>query len=271
MVWGILWVILLLLLAFLSFGLYDEIETTSYTIKSKKIKKPVMLAVITDLHSSDYGENGKALFGMVDAVRPDLVLLAGDIIDDQSPWENGLIVVQGIANKYPCYYVSGNHEYKTGNIQRIKAKLRARNVTVLEGETLEAQVNGQVIQLSGIDDALIGKAKTALQLKAAGAFDARHYTVFMAHRPELINQYLPYGYDLIVCGHAHGGQIRIPFLVPQGLYAPNQGIFPRYTGGFWSLGGTDFVVSRGLSKKNIRIPRIYNRRELVAVRLMPEE
>ena len=271
MVWGMLWVILFLLWAFLSFGLYDEIETTNYTIQSKKIEKPVMLAVITDLHSGDYGENGKALLRMVDAVRPDLVLLAGDIIDDRSPWDNGLAIVQGIASKYPCYYVSGNHEYKTGNIHRIKAELRARNVTVLEGETLKVQVNGQVIQLSGIDDARIGKEKAALQMKAAGAFDARHYTVLMAHRPESIDQYLPYGYDLIVCGHAHGGQVRIPFLAPQGLYAPNQGIFPRYTGGFWSLGGTDFVVSRGLCKKNVHVPRIYNRRELVAVRLMPAD
>lgn len=271
MVWGLLCLILLLPLVFLSYGLHDEIETTNYTIKSIKIKKPVMLAVITDLHSCDYGENGKALLQMLDAIHPDIVLLAGDIIDDHMPWENGLANIQGITDKFPCYYVSGNHEYKSGNIQGIKAELRARNVAVLEGETLKAQVNGQVIQMSGIDDALIGKTKMALQLKAASAFDERYYTVFMAHRPELIQQYLPYGYDLIVCGHAHGGQVRVPFLAPQGLYAPNQGIFPRYTGGFWKMGGTDFVVSRGLSKKNIRIPRLYNCCELVAVRLMPAD
>jgi len=271
MFWGTVLALLLLLGIFFVLGIRNEVQTTQYAVRSEKLDHPVTLAVIADLHSCRYGEKGEALLRMLEEACPDLVLLVGDLIEDSLPWENGLDTVRGFSERFPCYCVSGNHEYRTGDIEGVKAELRARNIAVLEGTTVQVRVNQQVIQLSGIDDACIGEAETRVQLEAAGNFDARHYTVLMAHHPERIGQYLPYGYDLIVCGHAHGGQVRIPFLVPQGLFAPNQGIFPRYTGGFWNMGKTDFVVSRGLAKEIPRFPRIYNRPELVFITLLPKE
>ncbi|HWR23416.1 MAG TPA: metallophosphoesterase [Feifaniaceae bacterium] len=271
MLWGTILLLLLLFGVFLILGIHNEVQATGYAVRSKKISAPVTLAVIADLHSCRYGEKGEALLRLLEEAGTDLVLLVGDIIEDSLPWENGLTTVREFSRKFPCYYVSGNHEYRTGDIEGVKAKLRARNVTVLEGTAARVRVKGQLIQLSGIDDACIGEKQTEAQLAAAGGFDARRYAVLLAHHPERIGQYLPYKYDLIVCGHAHGGQVRIPFLVPQGLFAPNQGIFPRYTGGRWNMGETDFVVSRGLAKEIPRFPRIYNRPELVFITLLPKE
>lgn len=264
-------ILAILLVVFAAVGLYDEMETTVHRVESEKLSAPVTLAVITDLHSCDYGEKGEKLVSAVEAEAPDVVLLVGDIIDDGLPWENGLATIRKLTSRFACYYVSGNHEYWTQDIEAVKSALSQTGVVILEGETIALQVNGQIIQISGIDDAWIGESEVALQLETAGEFDRSYFSVLMAHRPELIGQYLPYGYDLILSGHAHGGQIRLPFFAPQGLYAPDQGFFPTYSGGRWEFGQTTFLVSRGLSKETTRIPRFFNRRELIIVELVPIE
>jgi predicted MPP superfamily phosphohydrolase len=93
-----------------------------------------------------------------------------------------------------------------------------------------------------------------------------HYTILLAHRPEEIERYSAYHFDLVLSGHAHGGQWRLPGIV-NGLLAPDQGWFPRYAGGEYLVNGTTLIVSRGLARESTRIPRIFNRPELVVVDL----
>jgi len=94
------------------------------------------------------------------------------------------------------------------------------------------------------------------------------FTLLLSHRPERIEDYLGYPFDLILSGHAHGGQWRLPGIV-NGLYAPNQGLFPKYAGGRYDFEDTAFLVSRGLARESTKIPRVFNRPELVVVDLIP--
>lgn len=255
-----------LLAALIVPGLDTHLAVRTYQVESGKLTGPVRLALITDFHSCDYGEGQAALMDAVRAAAPDLVLLGGDILDDDLPPDNALELAGLLAAEFPCYYVSGNHEYRSGRVSEYKESLRALGVTVLEGERVTVTVGDQALDLCGVDDPSIGEDRWSAQLAACAAGEGGRYTVLLTHRPERIDTYLEYPFDLILAGHAHGGQWRIPGLV-NGLIAPNQGVFPKYAGGRYDLGESVLVVSRGLARESTRIPRFYNRPELVLLDL----
>jgi predicted MPP superfamily phosphohydrolase len=138
--------------------------------------------------------------------------------------------------------------------------------TVLNASSATMTINDQIINFCGIPDPYAHiSTKTALQ-RAAVAIEPEAFTVLLAHRPELIDLYAEYGFDLVVSGHAHGGQVRVPGFM-NGLFAPNQGFLPKYAGGLYEVNGTIMIVSRGLARESTRLPRIFNRPELVVVEL----
>ncbi len=212
----------------------------------------------------------------VDRSRPDAVLFGGDTFDETMPEDNVRIVMAHLSGRYPCYFVTGNHEFWSGEADRIKQHVRGYGVTVLEGHRAELSIRGQRIALAGVDDpdgfdGASYQQETAAgngfldQLRQAGTgIDDRVFNVLLAHRPERIRAYVGFPFDLVLAGHAHGGQWRVPGLV-NGLLAPDQGWFPRYAGGRYELGTTTFIVSRGLARESTRIPRLFNRPELVVV------
>ena len=263
-----IWVTVLVLCGGLLLAAFDvRLRTVSYEVVSDKITAPVRLALLTDLHSCAYGGGQRTLLDAVAAQTPDAVLLAGDIVDDVMPEENAWTTVQELAADYPCFYVTGNHEWWTGEAERICGQMEDLGVTVLRGNSVSAVLNGQRVTLCGIDDPDAGESEA--QLAQAGTdVMGSSFTILMAHRPERIEQYLQYPFDLIVSGHAHGGQWRIPGIL-NGLYAPHQGLFPAYAGGRYDLDGTVFLVSRGLARESTRVPRIFNRPELVIVDVLP--
>lgn len=243
-----------------------RLAVRQYTLPTGKLDAPVRIALITDFHGCNYGAGQAELLDPLREAQPDLVLLGGDIFDDVLPWDNTLELLELLGAQYPCYYVSGNHEFWSGRAEEMKDALRERGVTVLEGGRTAVEVNGQTISLSGIDDPDAGAAYGG-QLEAS-APAGEGFSLLLAHRPERIGDYLPYGYDLVLSGHAHGGQWRIPGLL-NGLWAPNAGLFPKYAGGLYTHGDTVHVVSRGLARETTRIPRLFNRPELVLVDLVP--
>ncbi len=264
---NIVLITLLLLAVFLVLGLDTRLKTVHYRFKSQRLEAPVKIALVTDLHSCNYGIGQRVLLNAIDKEKPDLVLLGGDIIDDQLPQQKALEFLQQVAQKYPTFYVSGNHEYWTRKIEEIKSIVRRFNIEVLEGTTLHWEKNGQRFDLSGIDDKEKMNPEWQEQLeKAAGSRRKNTFSVLLTHRPEEIALYADHRYDLVLAGHAHGGQWRLPFLC-NGLFAPDQGFFPRYAGGHYKIEETDLVVSRGLAKESTRVPRFFNRPELVMVTL----
>ena len=254
------------------FAFNTKMKIQHYSLESEKLTAPVRIVLITDLHSCSYGKGQRELIDAIHAQKPDIILLGGDICDDKLPHRNTELVLRAIADKYPCYYVTGNHEYWSREIEKILKIFESYNVPVLEGSFDTIDVRGQKLNICGISDPDILKYtdknySITEQLKvAAVASENGNYTILLAHRPELIDSYLNYDFDLILAGHAHGGQWRLPGII-NGLFAPNQGFFPRYAGGKYRFEDSYMIVSRGLARESTRIPRIFNRPELVVIDL----
>ena len=244
-----------------------RLRTVTYTVVTDKVTAPVRLAVLADLHSCVYGPGQRTLLEAVAAAEPDGVLLAGDIVDDAMPEEPAWTAMEALAAEYPCFYVTGNHEWRTGEVERICRRMEALGVQVLRGGGVPVEWNGQRLRLCGVDDPDSGVLEA--ELERAGT-EARKggFSVLVAHRPEKLPLYLRSPFDLIVSGHAHGGQWRLPGLV-NGVFAPGQGLFPAYAGGCYGFGEASLVVSRGLARESTRIPRLFNRPEVVLVNIVP--
>lgn len=250
-------------------GTTDELVTVTYELEAPEVDRPIRLALVTDLHSCDYGQGQEELLDAIASQAPDAVLLGGDIIDDDIPREKGEEFVTKVSQTYPTFYVSGNHEFRTEDMEGIKDFLRTAGAYVLEGDCLPLTIQGQTIQICGVDDPEgIGQEAMDRQLaQAAAQADPALFTVLLSHRPEQIEHYRSFGaFDLILSGHAHGGQWRIPGLL-NGLLAPNQGLFPDYAGGRYDFPDATFVVSRGLARESTRIPRLFNSPELVIIEI----
>ncbi|MPM95319.1 hypothetical protein SDC9_142473 [bioreactor metagenome] len=258
--------------------LWQGLTVHLYTETTDKVEKTIRIAVLTDLHDTFYGKKQKRLIKSIQKQKPDIVVLVGDIADDNRSHDGTEQLLSAIGKQYPCYYVSGNHEYLSGKIDEIKEMIRSCGVTVLEGNAEILNVNGQKIRLCGVDDLyrFIYKYSNSdrsgswqEQLDACKAETGDDvYSVLLSHRPELAEKYRNSGFDLVIAGHAHGGQVRIPWLL-KGLIAPNQGWFPKYTSGIYVLGTTDMLVSRGLCKN--KRPRVFNPPELVVVDIEPQK
>lgn len=255
-------------------ALDERLILRTYTVTSPKLTAEVRLAVVTDFHSSD---NADDVVAMVTSCAPDAVLMVGDMFDDDianRPTERTLSLMRQLSAQYPCYYVSGNHEAWTGEMDALYQQTEEAGVTVLRMSSGVLTVRGQRIALCGVPDpyemVLSGAPDTEEQLRQAlEDVDSADFTVLLAHRPELLAKYAQFPLDLVVSGHAHGGQVRIPGVL-NGLYAPNQGWFPKLAGGAYTQDGTTLIVSRGLAVRT-RLPRIFNRPEVVLVRCVPAE
>lgn len=265
---------LAILVALALIALDERLILRTYTVVSPKLTAEVRLAVVTDFHSSD---NADDVVAMVASCAPDAVLLVGDLFDDDTqnrPTERTLSLMRQLSALYPCYYVSGNHEAWTGEMDALYQQTEEAGVTVLRMSSGILTVRGQRIALCGIPDpyemVFSGAPDTEEQIRQAMEdVDSADFTVLLAHRPELLAKYAQFPLDLVVSGHAHGGQVRIPGVL-NGLYAPNQGWFPKLAGGAYTQDGTTLIVSRGLAVRT-RLPRIFNRPEVVLVRCVPAE
>ena len=265
---------LAILVALALIALDERLILRTYTVVSPKLTAEVRLAVVTDFHSSD---NADDVVAMVTSCAPDAVLMVGDMFDDDTanrPTERTLSLMRQLSAQYPCYYVSGNHEAWTGEMDALYQQTEEAGVTVLRMSSGVLTVRGQRIALCGIPDpyemVFSGAPDTEEQLRQAlEDVDSADFTVLLAHRPELLAKYAQFPLDLVVSGHAHGGQVRIPGVL-NGLYAPNQGWFPKLAGGAYTQDGTTLIVSRGLAVRTW-LPRIFNRPEVVLVRCVPAE
>lgn len=266
--------VLAILVALTLIALNERLILRTYTVVSPKLTAEVRLAVVTDFHSSD---NADDVVAMVASCAPDAVLMVGDLFDDDTqnrPTERTLSLMRQLSALYPCYYVSGNHEAWTGEMDALYQQTEEAGVTVLRMSSGVLTVRGQRIALCGIPDpyemVFSGAPETEEQLRQAlEDVDSADFTVLLAHRPELLAKYAQFPLDLVVSGHAHGGQVRIPGVL-NGLYAPNQGWFPKLAGGAYTQDGTTLIVSRGLAVRTW-LPRIFNRPEVVLMRCVPAE
>ncbi|HZK19928.1 MAG TPA: metallophosphoesterase [Treponemataceae bacterium] len=263
------------------------------------INTNVKIVVVADLHSCNYGSNQNELIEKIKKQNPDIILFAGDIIDEDSyelPEENAYSVLEQCAHICHCFFVTGNHEYYNDlSINNLKEKIIGCGVNVLDGKCTDIYIKSTHLCICGVDDLCSGNDIVKIQLEACAQYIYNKnidsvYTILISHRPFMIKKYLNYPFDLIVCGHAHGGQWAIPGLI-NGLYAPDEGLFPLHAGGLYyyenkkrnvcksktnqlfgrsvtqKLQAQIMVVSRGLARETTKFPRIGNSPELVVITL----
>lgn len=266
----------LLLLVFFAFS--EHLRTVTYTVESEKIHTPIRLVLLTDLHSCYYGDKQEDLLNTIAKAQPDIVCLGGDIFDDVTPHDGTIALLEGLTGQYRCFYITGNHEHWSEEAADLCALVESYGITVLTGQTVALTARNQTIAISGIDDPT-GFYETGtygipepdswygqLAEVSENADAHAYFNILLSHRPEKTAEYTDSAFDLVLAGHAHGGQVRLPFLL-NGLFAPGQGYFPAYAGGQYTLGTTQMIVSRGLCKNDL--PRIFNRPEVVVVDLCP--
>lgn len=255
------------LLIAIPFACNETLKEVNYSFATDKISSPVKLAFISDLHNTPYGQNMSELIASVDNFAPDAVIFGGDLFDKIWGEHNSVIFVKDMLTKYPCFYSLGNHEFNHYDDERIKREMTALGVRVLDGKYEDITVNGSTVRIIGIDT-----IERKYELKAAEeAISSELPNILVEHFPEDFPVLRDKGFDLILAGHAHGGQWRFPPFI-NGVYSPGEGLFPKYAGGEYNENGTTMYVSRGLQRclLDVLFPRIFNRPEVVYITVVPE-
>ena len=250
------------------------LELNTYTVLTEELPEAFdgyRIAHISDLHNTQIGDKNEKLLETIRKAEPDIIAITGDLIDSRNTnIEIALHFAEEAMKIAPCYYVTGNHEARIPEYDDLKSGLTGLGVVVLEDERLEIQRLGEKIAVIGVNDPsfetnyLFGDAAAVLRLKLQEYKNEDTYTVLLSHRPELHETYAQCGVDLVLSGHAHGGQVRIPFV--GGLVAPNQGLFPKYDAGMFMKENTTMIVSRGIGNSIIPI-RVNNRPEVILIEL----
>ncbi|MEG0805037.1 MAG: metallophosphoesterase [Lachnospiraceae bacterium] len=251
-------------------GFNQALDVKYYTVHEEKMMDPLRIILLTDFHSCAFGEQEEELVDRIRQQDPDIILFGGDIIDDDEPIDNSYDLLEKIGDEYPCFYVSGNHEVWTGQLEAVKSIVRGYGVIVLDGEYDIVTIRGQEFAICGVDDPAIGTAAYHTQIKECAKQMRKHlFTIFLTHRPERVDTYLDAGFDFILAGHAHGGQWRFPPFC-NGVYAPTQKWFPKYVGGEYKIGSSKMIVGRGLARETNNLPRFFNRPEVVVIDVVPD-
>lgn len=267
-------VVAALLIIWIAWG-NSTLELNTYTVTGDRIPPAFSgfrIAQVSDLHNGQMGEHNRDLLSMLRDAQPDMIAITGDLIDSRrTNMDVALDFAREAVKIAPCYYVTGNHEGRVADYHKLRNGLTALGVTVLESTRVELVRNEETLVILGINDPMFhrddlhhdGQAARKIKLKElVNAGDA--YTVLLSHRPELLDIYAYAGADLVLTGHAHGGQFRLPFF--GGLFAPNQGFFPEYDAGMYVRNSTTMIVSRGIGNSIFPF-RINNRPEVVLIEL----
>ena len=234
-----------------------------------------VLCQVSDVHNEARGEGNAALLRALREAAPGLICITGDFLDSRrTDLDFALELAGQLAEIAPAVYVTGNHEARRMDLSALEAGLAARGVQVLRDDWTPLARGGEEIALLGLDDPGFaagedwslaeGLDQTQARLSALLAQAGDRFSLVLSHRPELLPAYADAGADLVLSGHAHGGQVRLPGI--GGLFAPGQGILPRLTSGVYERGETRLVVSRGLGNSSFPL-RVFNPPEIVTVTL----
>ena len=235
----------------------NEIEITNTEIRHKKLPRSFdgyRIVQVSDLHDSQFGEGQKDLLDKIRKAAPDMIALTGDFIGEKdSDWRKMLRFMNELPAIAPCFYITGNHEYRLSeeDLKNFLKGIEDCGVCVLGNRTVRVQRDEEDIQIVGVDDpAKVGEGHRPMdenqmrkELREAD-FDREQFNLLLTHRPELLNIYAEEGADVVLCGHSHGGQLRLPLI--GAFYVPSQGWFPKYDCGLFEEKGTKMYISRGL-------------------------
>lgn len=281
--------VLLIVIALLLFCSYQNrhLETTYYTYKAEQLGADLegyRIVQISDLHNVKFGKNNQKLVDRIRECEPDMIVLTGDLVDsNHTNVDRAVQFVDEIVKICPVYYVTGNHEYwlEKPEYDELMDGLVSAGVVILDNQVVEISRGDAKFRLVGLDDRSLADGTLEALLsdesirnnqaeqkeETADNEDSgeKELTVVLAHEPQYLARYAGTGVDLVLSGHAHGGQFRLPFV--GGIVAPDQGFLPEYTAGEYYMNGTEMIVSRGLGNSVIPV-RLFNYPEIVCVDLV---
>ena len=281
--------VLLIVIALLLFCSYQNrhLETTYYTYKAEQLGADLegyRIVQISDLHNVKFGKNNQKLVDRIRECEPDMIVLTGDLVDsNHTNVDRAVQFVDEIVKICPVYYVTGNHEYwlEKSEYDELMDGLVSAGVVILDNQVVEISRGDAKFRLVGLDDrsladgtleALLSdesirnnQAEQKEEIADNEDSGEKELTVVLAHEPQYLARYAGTGVDLVLSGHAHGGQFRLPFV--GGIVAPDQGFLPEYTAGEYYMNGTEMIVSRGLGNSVIQV-RLFNYPEIVCVDLV---
>lgn len=280
----ILAIILVAILVYILWQRWElgRFETTQYQIRSSKIKDPVTVAVISDLHGFTYGRNNERLLAKVKEINPAVILIPGDLLVSKhvKTYGTALETLAELVKIAPVYYSYGNHESRLRDPERMQhlfflqylEKARALGVTVMETESRRIILGGNPVMLSALELELDYYEKGRI-VPMGDSYMQEHlpmqqpelFQILLAHNPAYAPNYASWGADVTFCGHNHGGLIRVPGI--GSLISPQMTLFPKYDAGKFQFGSRHVIVSRGLGTHTYHI-RIFNRAELLAVEFL---
>ncbi len=246
----------------------NVIKISTYEIKTSKVLNPVRIVHLSDLHDKQFGEYNKTLIAEIKQKEPDIIVFTGDLIDSRC--EDFTVSVNTLSelNKLvQVYYIPGNHEYRSGKSDVFFEMLNNENIEILKNDTRCIIANGEIVDIIGIDETVSNYEN--IRKKLIEFEKSNSYKVLLSHFPENFSRYYnKYNIDLVLSGHAHGGQFNLPFI--GGLYAPGQGFFPKYYKGIHTENGVNLIVSRGLGNSSFPL-RVFNNPEIVVINLIPSK
>ncbi len=219
---------------------------------------------ISDLHNTVFGWNQRALMDRIMELAPDMVVITGDIVDsNHTDIDAAIDLVDQLAGLCPVYYVTGNHEYwlDEGDRQRLFEEMEQAGAVLLFNEAVTVNASGGTFDLIGLDDKSLADGTLKALLSEC---NSETLNIVLAHEPQYIENYAVADADLVLCGHAHGGQFILPLIGP--VVAPDQGLFPKYTSGAYYMDDMTMFVSRGLGNSIIPV-RLFNDPEVVCIDL----
>lgn len=278
-------ILALLMIAGLWVILYDthHFVVRRYTFSSEKIKKPVKLVMLSDLHNYQYGKDNVQLLDAIEKEAPDMVVLAGDMITagKKEKFEKTVVFLEKIKDRYPLYYAYGNHEQKIKLHTEYYGDLGERYEKALAEAEIVPMCNTQAflpewgIRIYGLEigHAYFQRFRTKpfpdrYMESLLGEKNSDTFNVLLAHNPEYFPEYADWGADLVLSGHIHGGIVRLPFL--GGVISPAIRLFPKYDGGLFEENGSCMVLGRGIGTHSPNV-RMFNPGELVVMELLPEK
>lgn len=260
--------------------LYDgnRFVVKRHVLCDARIRKDCRAVVLADLHNKVYGRDNQVLFDAIRAEKPDMILIAGDMLTAKAGvvFEPALHVLRELQKDYPIYYGNGNHEHRIKLYRENYGDMAQRYAEALEEIGVEPLVNAHIrladcgITVYGAEiDKFYYKRFRVQPMEAdyltgiLGKPDRGDYCVLLAHNPDYFPQYAEWGADLVISGHVHGGVVRVPIL-GKGVLSPNVRLFPRYDGGRYDEAGSVMLLSRGLGMHTIPF-RLFNPGELLVV------
>lgn len=264
---------------FALFGLDNTLTLADYIIRSEKIKKPVNLVFLSDIHSQNFRDGGEKLIEMIDSAKPDFILFGGDVFDKyskQKDIDRTKELVNKITGRFEnCYYVLGNHEVDSKMGVDYKQLLADTKLNLFSEDIYElTSKNGQKILLGGVDyvrcDNGIPEDCKAVEYKKEfikRKEEADLFSVFLRHVPMKTEG--DEKIDLILSGHNHGGLWRFPN-TNAGVAGGGKKLLPRYVHGEYKNGDSTMIVGSGITTETYLLPRLYNVPEVVSIKLLPK-